>query len=160
MSVENMHPLRGFLRPRCIVCLPRDSYRWRFCLFFVHAVKQHSVRVPATFSAPRWYLPTPFNSVPRHATLYKAGSGSRSVVRAPDSLSKRRRFESLQKQRRIFFSGVSFLCRLLFRYPFRPRVTAVARKRPRSFCQKCRWQVTAKYACTLRMWLCMKCHGA
>ncbi len=34
--------------------------------------------------------------------------------------------------------------RLLFRYPFHPRVTAVARKRPRSFCQKCRWQVTAK----------------
>ena len=36
------------------------------------------------------------------------------------------------------------------------RVTAVARKRPRSFCQKCRWQVTAKHAYTLRMWLCMK----
>ena len=27
--------------------------------------------------------------------------------------------------------------------------TAVARKRPRSFCQKCRWQVTAKHAYTL-----------
>ena len=38
-------------------------------------------------------------------------------------------------------------------------VTTGARKRPRSFCQKCRWQVTAKYACTLRMWLCMKWHG-
>ena len=34
--------------------------------------------------------------------------------------------------------------------------TAVARKRPRSFCQKCRWQVTAKHAYTLRMWLCTK----
>ena len=31
----------------------------------------------------------------------------------------------------------------IFRYPFHPRVTAVARKRPRSFCQKCRWQVTS-----------------
>ena len=30
----------------------------------------------------------------------------------------------------------------------------------RSFCQKCRWQVTVKYACTLRMWHCMKRHGA
>ena len=41
-------------------------------------------------------------------------------------------------------------------------VTAVARKtkRPRSFCQKCRWQVTAKHAYILRMWLCMKWHGA
>ena len=25
----------------------------------------------------------------------------------------------------------------LFRYPFHPRITAVARKRPRTFCQKC-----------------------
>ena len=34
----------------------------------------------------------------------------------------------------------------LIRCPFHPRVTAVARKRPRSFCQKCRWQVTPKHA--------------
>jgi len=34
-----------------------------------------------------------------------------------------------------------------------PHVTAVARKRSRPFCQKCRWQVTAKHACLLRMWL-------
>ena len=61
---------------------------------------------------------------------------------------------------RIFFSRVNFLCWLLFRCPFHPRVTAVARKRPRSFCQKRRWQVTAKHAYTLRMWLCMKWHGA
>ena len=61
---------------------------------------------------------------------------------------------------RIVFSRVSFLCRLLFWYSFHPRVTAVARKRPRSFSQKCRWQVTAKHACTLRMWLCMKWHSA
>ena len=60
---------------------------------------------------------------------------------------------------RIFFSRVSFLCWLLFRYPFHPNVTAVTRKRPRSFCQKCRWQVTAKHAYTLCMWLCMKWHG-
>ena len=59
-----------------------------------------------------------------------------------------------------FFSRVNFLCWLLLRYLFRPRVTAVAHKRPRSFRQKCRWQVTAKHACTWRMWLCMKWHGA
>ena len=51
----------------------------------------------------------------------------------------------------IFFSRVNFLCWLLFRYPFHPRVTAVARKRPRSFCQKRWWQVTAKQAYTLRI---------
>ena len=61
---------------------------------------------------------------------------------------------------RIFFSRVSFLCWLLFWYPFHPCVTAVAHKRPQSFCQKCRWQVTAKHACTLCMWFCMKWHGA
>ena len=54
---------------------------------------------------------------------------------------------------RIFFSRVDFLCWLLFRYPFHPRVTTVARKKSRSFCQKCMWQVTAKHAYTLRMWL-------
>ena len=62
--------------------------------------------------------------------------------------------------RRIFFSRVDFMCWLLFRYPFHPRDTAVARKRSRSFCQKCRWQVTAKHTYTLRTWLCMMWHGA
>ena len=59
---------------------------------------------------------------------------------------------------RFFFSRVNFLCWFLFRYPFHPRVTAVTRKRSRSFCQKCRWQVTAKEASTLRMWFWMKWH--
>ena len=62
--------------------------------------------------------------------------------------------------RRIFVSRVDFLCWLLFRYPFHPRVTAVACKRSWSFCQKCRWQVTAKHAYTLCVWLCMKWLGA
>ena len=60
---------------------------------------------------------------------------------------------------RIFFR-VDFLCWLLFRYPFHPRVTTVACKRSRSFCQKCRWQVTAEHAYILHMWLCMKWHSA
>ena len=34
------------------------------------------------------------------------------------------------------------------RCPFHPRVTAVARRRPRSICQKCIWQVTPKHAYT------------
>ena len=61
---------------------------------------------------------------------------------------------------RIFFSMVNFLCWLLFQYLYHHRVTAVARKRSWSFCQKCRWQVTAKHAYTLCMWLCMKWHDA
>ena len=54
---------------------------------------------------------------------------------------------------RIFFSRVNFLCSY-----FGIRSTAVARKRSRSFCQKCRWHVTAKHTYTLHMWLCMKWH--
>ena len=37
----------------------------------------------------------------------------------------------------------------LIRWPFHPHVTYVAGKRSRSFCQKCRWQVTPKQAYTL-----------
>ena len=37
----------------------------------------------------------------------------------------------------------------LIRCPFHTLVTAVARKGPRSFCQKCRWQVTPEHAYTL-----------
>ena len=39
---------------------------------------------------------------------------------------------------------------------------AVTRKRPKSFCQKCKWQVTVKHICTLRMWLQnqIQCHSA
>ena len=41
----------------------------------------------------------------------------------------------------------------VFWNPIHSRVTAVARKRPLTFCPKCRWQVTAaaKYAYTLRI---------
>ena len=37
----------------------------------------------------------------------------------------------------------------LIQGPFHPHVTAVAHKRPQSFCQKCRWQVTPKHAYTI-----------
>ena len=36
------------------------------------------------------------------------------------------------------------------------QLTAVARKRSQSFCQKCKWPVTAKHVCILHIWLCMK----
>ena len=36
----------------------------------------------------------------------------------------------------------------LIRCPFHPPVTTVARKRPRSLCQKCRWQVGPNHAYT------------
>ena len=48
-----------------------------------------------------------------------------------------------------FSSPGSTFCADSFRYPFHSRVTAVARKRSRSFCQKSRWQVTAKHSYTV-----------
>ena len=69
---------------------------------------------------------------------------------------------------RIFFSRFNFLCWLLFWYPFHPRVTALARKKSQSFCQKRWWQVTAKhmhpvyilYVCVVEQWHCKLVHGS
>ena len=48
-----------------------------------------------------------------------------------------------------FSSPELTLCADSIRCPFHPRATAVARKRPWSLCQKCRWQVTPKHARTI-----------
>ena len=54
-------------------------------------------------------------------------------------------FESRQERREnVLFQGQLFAL-ILIRCPFHPRVTAVARQRPWSFCQKCWWQVTPKH---------------
>ena len=87
------------------------------------------------------------------------GSRDSSVVRGSDSWSKGHPGSSPSRSGgRILFARVNFLCWLLFRYPFHPYVTAVARKRSRSFCQKHRWQVTAKHTYTLSTWLWMMWH--
>ena len=70
------------------------------------------------------------------------------LVRAPDSWSKDCEFKSRQERRENFLLQSQLCVLTLLRCPFRPRVNAVARKRPRSFCQKCRWQVIPKHACT------------
>ena len=57
--------------------------------------------------------------------------------------------EEEEEERRENFLLQSQLCVLtLIRCPFHPRITAVARKRPLSFSQKGRWQVTPKHAYT------------
>ena len=94
---------------------------------------------------------------PPHTTT-SPRSGDSSVVRAPDSWLKGHGFESLQERQGNFLLHGQIS--VLTRYPFHPRFTTVARKRFWSFCQRCRWQVTAKHAYTLRMWLCVKWHGA
>ena len=60
------------------------------------------------------------------------------LVRARDSWLKGWEFESRQERRENFLLQNQFSVLTLIRCPFHPRVTAVARKRPRSFCQKCR----------------------
>ena len=70
------------------------------------------------------------------------------MVRAPDSWSKGCEFESQQERRENFLLQNQLRVLTLIRCPFHLRVTAVARKGPRSFCQKCRWQGTPKHAHT------------
>ena len=48
-----------------------------------------------------------------------------------------------------FSSPESAVCADFMRCTFLPHITTVARKRPWSFCQKYRWQVTSKHAYTL-----------
>ena len=101
------------------------------------------------------------------------GSGDSLLVRALDPWSKGCRFESRQGRRENFLLYSQLCVLTLIRCPFHPRVTAVARKTTttttttttkRSFCQKCRWQVTPKHVCTLDPtkwkvdWLC-RCPG-
>ena len=90
------------------------------------------------------------------------------MVRAPDLRSKGHGFESLHELPENFrLQGQHFSADSgLFRCSFDPRVTAVARKRSRSFCQRYRWQDTAKPphihphppTSTLPMWVWMKYH--
>ena len=79
------------------------------------------------------------------------GSRDSSVLEQWTYDRKGRRFKSWEEQWENFPT-------LLFQYSFHPHVTTVACKRSWSFCQKCRWQVTTKYACPLCMWPCMKWH--
>ena len=76
------------------------------------------------------------------------GSQDSLLVRAPDSWSEGCKFESQQEQWENFLLQSQLCVLTLIWCSFHPRVTAVARKRPRSFCQKCRWQFTPKHAYT------------
>ena len=120
-------------------------------------VSTHRCAVEATFTSSdqlrkvhrTWPLPDCYQHWPV--------LGSR-IAQCLEPQTRNRKVLGSSPGRRIFFSRVNFLCRLLFPCPFHPCVTTVAHKRPQSFCQKCRWQVTAKHACTLCVWFCMKWH--
>ena len=70
-----------------------------------------------------------------------------------------RGFESLQERWENFLLQGQISVLTFISVLFNPHVTAVAHKRSRSFCQRCRWQVTAKHAYTLHI-LWMMWHGA
>ena len=57
-------------------------------------------------------------------------------------------FEFQQEWQENFLLQSQLCVLTLIRCPFHTHVTAVAGKRPWSFCQKCRWQVTPKHAYT------------
>ena len=84
--------------------------------------------------------------------------GDSSVVRAPDSWLKVRGFEFLLEWRENFLLQGRLSVLTLISVSVPP--PCYHSKRSRSFCQKCRWQVTDKHAYTLRVWLCMQWHGA
>ena len=67
---------------------------------------------------------------------------------APDSRSKGCEFESQQERQDNFLLQSQLYVLTLIWCLFHPHVTTVACKRPWSFCQKCRWQVTPKHAHT------------
>ena len=111
---------------------------------------------------PQWVLwPLALPPWKAQSSGHSQGLHGSSDLPSPVNITLSDRVNVFLLQGRLFSSPGSILCVDLFQYPFHPRVTAVARKISLSFCQKWRWQVTAKHAYILRMWFnCMKWHGA
>ena len=82
---------------------------------------------------------------------YQTNPGGRGspVVRAPDSWLKGYRFKSLQERWENFLLQGQLCVLTLISLSVPPSVTAVARQRSQSFCQKCRWQLNTHtpYVC-------------
>ena len=113
----------------CNVMICLQAHGWTSWLGFILLRVQHNDSLAGTWM-----------------NVLTGGVGIALVVRAKDLWSKGR-------SGRVFFSRVNFLCWLLFQYRFHPRVTARARKKSWSFCQKFRWLVTAKYVFTLYIYM-------
>ena len=94
----------------------------------------------------------PTNRTVNLSISLKSDSGDSSVVRAPDSWAPDSRIRVPAGAAGEYSSPGSTFCA----DSYYTRVTTVPYKISRLFWQKCRWHVTAKHACTLRTWLCMK----
>ena len=105
------------------------------------------------------YLYTCYNLQPRKMIQFQACVGiiipakwGQLSGKAPDLWSKGLRFKSQEEQQENFLLWGQLSVLTFIQYLFHPRVPTVVilvGKRPQSFCQKCRWQVTAKHTCTL-----------
>ena len=84
-----------------------------------------------------------------YVCMTQLGSWDSLLVRALDLWLKGCKFESQQEWWENFLLQSQLCVLTLIQCPFHPRVTTVAHKRPQSFCQKCRWQVTPKHVHTL-----------
>ena len=76
------------------------------------------------------------------------------LVRAPYSWSKDCKCKSRQERQENFLLQSQLCVVTLIRCPSHPCVTAVACKRPQSFCQKCRWLVPLNTHTPLTQWSC------
>ena len=92
--------------------------------------------------------------------LVRGHSRVSSVVRASDLWSKGPGFESQQKPREksLLQGQLSVLTLILVSTAPPCYCNSIIYIRSRPFCQKCRWQVTAKHTYTLPMWLWKKWH--
>ena len=73
--------------------------------------------------------------------IFCLGRRDSLLVLMPDSQSKGCEFEFRQERQKNFLLHSRLCVLTLIWCPFHPHVTSVACKRPRLFCQKCKWQV-------------------
>ena len=107
---------------------------------------------------PRPLHPHPKEPPATHKQSHTCVQWDSSVIRTPDSWLNGREFESLQEQRANFLLQGQLSVLTLISVSVPPPYYCSSTKKIPNILPKV--QVTTKHACTLRMWLCMKWHGA
>ena len=111
--------------------------------------------LPHRDSNQHQYCTSAFQSDDLPTELFPPQGGDSSVVRAPDSWLKGRRFESLQKQCENFLLQGRLSMLTLILVFLQSHV-----KDPGHAAKSAGGRLQLKHAYTIRMWLCMKWHGA
>ena len=126
----------------------REDTSW---LIMYHKSKKHSVwyRRNHTETCTSMQIIITFTQRITHSCKYTHMRAHESTLYFPRHTFTLACVDSLTRQLAFVNSfHINFLWRLLLRSPFHRRVTGVARKRSRPFCQRCRWQATVKHVCT------------